>query len=202
MVALWLFAQWGLDILGPFPMGTRQMKFLVVGIDYFTKWVEVEPVARITQQNVRNFVWKNIICRFRIPRILVSNNGRQFDNTPFSNFCEQLGIRNHYFLPFYLQANGQVKVANQSLLKIIKICLEGAKGIWLDELPSILWVYKTTLRTPIGETPFKLAYESDAVIPMEVGLTSYRVAHYNNEENEKQLCLSLDLMDEVRLDAE
>ena len=59
-----------------------------------------------------------------------------------------------------------------------------------------------TIRTPIGETPFKLAYGSDAVIPMEIGLTSYRVAHYNNEENEKQLCLSLDLMDKVRMDAE
>ena len=58
------------------------------------------------------------------------------------------------------------------------------------------------IRTPIGETPFKLAYGSDAVIPMEIGLTSYRVAHYNNEENEKQLCLSLDLMDKVRMDAE
>ena len=59
-----------------------------------------------------------------------------------------------------------------------------------------------TIRTPIGETPFKLAYGSDAVIPMEIGLTSYRVAHYNNEENEKQLRLSLDLMDKVRMDAE
>ena len=50
------------------------------------------------------------------------------------------------------------------------------------------------MRTPIGETPFKLAYGSDAVIPMKVGLTSYRVAHYNNEENEKQFRLSLDFM--------
>ena len=56
MMALWPFAQWGLDILGPFPLETRQMKFLVVGIDYFTKWVEVEPLAKITQQNVKNFI--------------------------------------------------------------------------------------------------------------------------------------------------
>ena len=68
-------AQWGLDILGPFPVGTRQMKFLVVGIDYFTKWVEAEPLASITQHNVKNFVWKNIVCRFGVPRVLVSNNG-------------------------------------------------------------------------------------------------------------------------------
>ena len=59
-----------------------------------------------------------------------------------------------------------------------------------------------TIRTPIGETPFKLAYGSDAVIPMEIGLTNYRVAHYNNEENEKQLRLSLDLIDKVRMDVE
>ena len=56
MVALWPFAQWGLDILGPFPMGMRQVKFLVVGIDYFTKWVQLKPLAKITERNVRSFV--------------------------------------------------------------------------------------------------------------------------------------------------
>ena len=76
MMALWPFAQWGLDILGPFPVGTRQMKFLVVGIDYFTKWVEAELLANITQQNVKNFVWKNIVCRFGVPKVLVSDHGR------------------------------------------------------------------------------------------------------------------------------
>jgi len=88
------------------------------------------------------------------------------------------------------------------LLKIIKTWLEGAKGIWPDELPSVLWVYKTIVKTPTGETPFKLAYGSDAVIPVEVGLTRYMVAHCNNNKSEKQLCLSLDLMDKVRMDAE
>ena len=80
MMAPWPFAQWGLDILGPFPLGIRQMKFLVVGIDYFTKWVKVEPLASITQQNVKSFVWKNVVCRFGVPKVLVSNSGRQFDN--------------------------------------------------------------------------------------------------------------------------
>ena len=75
MMALWPFAQWGLDILGRFQLGTRQMKFLVVDIDYFTKWVEAEPLASIIQQNVKNFVWKNIVCRFGVPKVLVSDNG-------------------------------------------------------------------------------------------------------------------------------
>ena len=92
MMAPWPFAQWGLDILGPFLVGTRQMKFLVVVIDYFTKWVEAEPLASITQQNVKNFVWKNILCRFGVPQVLVSDNGRQFDNALFKDFCERFGI--------------------------------------------------------------------------------------------------------------
>ena len=152
MMAPWPFAQWGLDILGPFPLRTRQMKFLVEGIDYFTKWAEAKPLAKITQQNVKNFIWKSIVCRFGVPRVLVSNNGWQFDNTPFKDFCEQFGIKNHYSSPSHPQANGQVEAAKQSLLKIIKTQLEGANGVWLDELPRVLWAYRTTMRTPTGET--------------------------------------------------
>ena len=70
----WPFAQWRLDIMGPFPTAVRQLKFLVVSINYFTKWVKVEALATITEKNVHNFVWKSIIYRYGIPRVLVSNN--------------------------------------------------------------------------------------------------------------------------------
>ena len=76
MVAPWPFDKWGLDILGPFPIRTRQRKFLVVRIGYFTKWVEAEQLAKITEKNIKSFIWKNIIFRFGIPRVLVSNNER------------------------------------------------------------------------------------------------------------------------------
>ena len=154
------------------------MKFLVVGIDYFTKWVEAEPLAKITQQNVKNFIWKSIVCRFGVPRVLVSDNGRQFDNSPFRDFSEQLGINNHYSSPFHPHANGQAEIANRSLLKIIKTRLEGAKGVWPDELPRVLWAYRTTVRTTTGETPFKLAYGSEAVIPTEVHMANHKVMKY------------------------
>ena len=115
--------------MGPFPIGRRQLKFVVVAIDYFTKWVEAEPVAMITERNIQNFVWKAVICRFDIPRVLVSDNGKQFDNLKFRYFSEELGIRNHYSSPGHPQANGQVEVTNRSLLKLIKTRLEGAKGV-------------------------------------------------------------------------
>ena len=83
----------------PFPTALRQLKFLVVGIDYFTKWVEAKALATITEKNIRSFVWRNIICRFGIPRVLVSENRGQFDNSAFKGFCSELGIKNHYSSP-------------------------------------------------------------------------------------------------------
>ena len=76
MTALWPFTQWGLNIMGLFLIAMRQLKFLIVGIDYFTKWVEAEALATITEKSVRSFVCRNIICRYRILRVLVSDNGK------------------------------------------------------------------------------------------------------------------------------
>ena len=88
------------------------------------------------------------------------------------------------------------------MLKIIKTRLDGAKGIWPDELPSVLWAYRTTARTPTGETLFRLTYGVDVVIPAEIGLTSYRVQNYMKDKNEEAMRLQLDLVDEDRATAE
>ena len=86
----WPFAQWGIDIMRPLPQGKRQVKFLLVAIDYFTKWVEAEVLATITEAKVQSFVCKNIVCRFRIPQTIISNNGRQFDSQGFKSFYSSL----------------------------------------------------------------------------------------------------------------
>ena len=87
-------------------------------------------------------------------------------------------------------------------MKIIKTRLEGAKGVWPNELPGVLWAYRTTVRTPTGETHFKLAYGSEAVIPVKVHMANHKVMTYQDKDNEEQLRLNLDLIDEVRTDAE
>ena len=81
------------------------------------------------EKNIHSFVWRNIIYRYGIPRVLVSDNGKQFDNSAFRDFCLELGIKNHYLSLAHPQANGQVEVTNRILLKIIKTQLEGTKGI-------------------------------------------------------------------------
>ena len=78
--------------------------------------------------------------------------------------------------------------------------MKGQKGVWPDELQGVLWAYRTIIRTPTGETPFKLAYGSKTVIPAEMHMANHMVMKYHDEENEEQLCLNLDLIDEVRMD--
>uniref|UniRef100_A0A2N9HSY3 RNase H type-1 domain-containing protein n=1 Tax=Fagus sylvatica TaxID=28930 RepID=A0A2N9HSY3_FAGSY len=162
----WPFSQWGLDIVGPLPRAPGNRQWLIVATDYFTKWVEAEPLVHITDADSKRFVWKNIITRFGIP----TSAG----------------------------ANGQAESSNKTLLDGIKKRLENAKGRWVEELPSILWTYRTTPRCSTGETPFSLTYGVEAVIPLEVGLPTIRTEYYDPVTNEASLATDLDLAEERR----
>ena len=170
----------------------------MVGVDYFTKWVEVEPLATITKQKVRNFFWRPIICRFGIPRALVSDNGKQFNNPKFKDFCAELGIKNYYSSPAHPQANEQAEVTIRTLKAALKTKLENLKGKWVEYLLEVLWAYRTTHRSITQETPFALAFGIEAVAPIKVGLKSPRVEFANTEHNEEILRLNLHLLEEKR----
>ena len=105
----WPFAQWGLDILGPFSRATGNQKFVLMAVDYFTKWAEAETLANIWDMDVEKFVWKNIVTRFGVPDFLISGNGLQFDIRAICEFCSDVGIKNRYSTPAYPQSNGQLK---------------------------------------------------------------------------------------------
>ena len=97
----WPFAQWGMDLVGQLPQAIGQRKFLLVATDYFIKWVEVEPLAKIRDINVKNFKWKNIITRFGMPRAIAANNGTQFDSKLIKSFCAKYKIKNYYSTPSF-----------------------------------------------------------------------------------------------------
>ncbi|GJR42661.1 reverse transcriptase domain-containing protein [Tanacetum coccineum] len=92
IISPWPFYKWGIDIAGPFPEGPVKVKFLIVAIDYFTKWIEAKPVATITGNQIKKFVWDNIVCRFGLPGEIISDNGKQFRDNPFKDWCEKLCI--------------------------------------------------------------------------------------------------------------
>ena len=112
ITSLWLFTQWGIDITDLLPQGKKQVKFRLVTIDYFTKWVKAEALSTITGAKIRSFMWKNIVCKFGIPRTIISDNGCQFDNQEFKSFYSRLEIKNQFPSLGHPQANGQIEVMN------------------------------------------------------------------------------------------
>ncbi|KAK3018400.1 hypothetical protein RJ639_003855 [Escallonia herrerae] len=195
------FAMWGMDILGPFPMATGQRRFVIVAIDYFTKWTEAEALATITASKCEEFFWKNVVCRFGVPKILITDNGKQFDNFNFRSFCECLSIGLRFTSVTHPQSNGQTENMNRSILQGLKRKLDDAKGAWVDERPKVLWAYRTTPHSMTGETPFRLCFGTEVLLPIEVGLPTVRVLQFLEAKNEENLRGNLDLLDEVRAQA-
>lgn len=161
----WSFHEWGIDIAGPFPVAAGGLKFLIVAIDYFTKWIEAKVVASITGNQVKRFIWDNIVCRFSLPGEIISDNGKQFCDNPFKDWCAQLNITQHFASVKHPQTNGLVDRANHSLGEGIKARLDKHKGRWVDELSHVLWAHRTTIKSSMGDTPFpssmgwKLSYQ-------------------------------------------
>ena len=96
IVTPWPFFRWGMDIVGPFPEAPGKVKFLVVAIDYFTKWVEAEPLATISGEKIIKFVKRQIVCRFGLPHTIVTDNGKQFASNPFKKWCEDQSIHQSF----------------------------------------------------------------------------------------------------------
>lgn len=84
--------QWGFDIIGPLPRAPGQRQYILVASDYFTKWMKGKAYPRIREVELNSFVWKNIICRFGIPKALIIDNGQLFDGKQFKSLCEEYNI--------------------------------------------------------------------------------------------------------------
>ncbi|GJS19889.1 reverse transcriptase domain-containing protein [Tanacetum coccineum] len=198
ITAPWPFYKWGIDIAGPFPEGPGKVKFLIVAMDYFTKWIEAKAVATITGNQVKKFVWDNIVCRFGLPGEIVSDNGKQFSDNPFKDWCEKLNITQRFASVKHPQSNGLVERANRSLGEGIKARLGEGNKNWIEELPHVLWAHRTMIKSSHGDTPFSLTYGTEAVIPAEIGMPTYRTAVVDAVHNNEELRLNLDLLEERR----
>ena len=136
----------------------------------------MEAIPTITEARVKHFFWKEVICRFGIPHTLITDNGKPFDNDKFKTFCSELGIKLRFTSVAHPQTNGQTEVTNRTIMQGLKKRLDEKKGNWVEELNNVIWAYQTTPRTSTRETPFRLTYGMDAVIPVEIGSSSYRVS--------------------------
>ncbi|GJX57044.1 reverse transcriptase domain-containing protein [Tanacetum coccineum] len=211
ITSLWPFYKWGIDIAGPFLKGLDKVKFLIVAIDYFTKWIEAKPVATITGAQIKKFMWDNIVCKFGLPREIISDNGniwsteeiisdnrKQFRDNPFKDWCKKLCICQCFTSIKHMQANGLVERANRSLGEGIKSRLDERSKNWLEEISHVLWVHRTMIKSNNGETPFSLTYGMDVVIPVKIGMPTLITVKVDMIKNDKALEINLDLLEEKR----
>nr|GFC35433.1 reverse transcriptase domain-containing protein [Tanacetum cinerariifolium] len=159
----------GIDITGLFPEGPGKVKFLIVAMDYFTKWIEVKAVATIT--------------------------GGQFADNPFKDWCDKLNITQRFASVKHPQSNGLVERANKSLGEGIKARLGEGNKNWVEELPHVLWAHRKMIKSSHGDTPFSLTYGTKAVIPAEIGMPTYRTTAVDMVNNDEELRLNLDLQE-------
>ncbi|GJU51958.1 reverse transcriptase domain-containing protein [Tanacetum coccineum] len=185
-------------IAEPFPEGPGKVKFLIVAIDYFTKWIEAKVVATITGNQVKKFVWDNIVCRFGLPGEIISYNEKQFRDNPFKDWCEKLCIRQCFASVKHPQANGLVERANRSLEEGIKARLDERSKDWIEELPHVLWAHRTMIKSSNEETPFSLTYGTEVVIPAEIGMPTLQTTEIDLTKNNEALGMNLDLIEEKR----
>nr|ABA98294.1 retrotransposon protein, putative, Ty3-gypsy subclass [Oryza sativa Japonica Group] len=189
---IWPFARWGLDIIGPFPVARNGYKFAIVAVEYFSRWIEAEPLGAITSAAVQKFVWKNIVCRFGVPKEFISDNGKQFDSDKFREMFKGLNLEIRFVSVAHPQSNGAAERTNGKILEALK------KGKWPEELLSVLWALRTTPTRPTKFSPFMLLYGDEAMTPAELGANSPRVMFSGGEEGRE---VSLELLEGVRVEA-
>ncbi|GJY57281.1 reverse transcriptase domain-containing protein [Tanacetum coccineum] len=169
------FIKWGIEHRRPSRKRPGKVKFLIVAIDYFTKWIEAKAVATISGSQVKKFVWDNIVCRFGLPGEIILDNGKQFRDNPSKDWCEKLCIRQCFASVKHPQANGLVERANRSLGEGIKARLDERSRDWIEELPHV-----------------------SLSIPAEIGMPTLRTAEIDQAKNNEALGINLDLIEEKR----
>nr|POE86782.1 hypothetical protein CFP56_15491 [Quercus suber] len=169
-----------------------------VGPSWMDLMVEAEPLANIRDVDAKKFLWRNIVTQFKILYTLFSDNGLQFDSKAFRRCCCELEITNRYSTQTSPQENGQAKTVNKVIVNRLKKRLDDARERWVEELPHVLWTYRTTSRRSTGETPFAMTYGAEAVIPLEVNFPTLRTSSFTPSSNNELLGKSLDLIDERR----
>ncbi|KAI9128684.1 hypothetical protein K1719_000167 [Acacia pycnantha] len=169
--APWPFYKWGMDLLGPFKPAPGQLRWLIVAVDYFTKWIKAEPLATITSAR---------------------------------DMTADLGITHHFASVEHPQSNGQAEAANKVILDGLKKKMQEADTSWVEQLYNVLWGIRTTTQSRTQETPFRMTYGCEAMIPVEIGQPSWRrlrVLEEGEGSNSRALATELELVDEVRTTA-
>ena len=156
------------------PKSSNGHEFILVVIEYFTKWVEVASYARLTSVRVASFIISHIIYRYEVPHEFILDRGVHF-RVDADTLLQRYSIQHHRLSAYRPQTNGVIEAANKNIKRILWMMIETSRD-WSKKLPFALWAYQTSFRTSIGDTPYFLVYGIEAVLLIEIEMGSLRVA--------------------------
>jgi hypothetical protein len=188
-------------MIGPLPTAPGGFNRVLVAIDMFTKWIEVNPVTCPKADRVLDFL-DELVHHYGLPHHISTDLGSNFNNHQFSEYCENSGIDVRYVSVAHPRANGQVERANGMVLDALKKRLHDAAnskgGKWIKELPNALWGLRTQPSKPTGQSPYFLVYGSEVILPAEVMWDSPAVEQYDEGISEDSRRLDIDGLEEAR----
>nr|GEX67251.1 reverse transcriptase domain-containing protein [Tanacetum cinerariifolium] len=166
-----IFDVWGIDFMGLFA-SSRGNKYILVAVDYLSKWVEAKALPTNDARVVCKFL-KSTFAMFRTPRAIISDYGTHFYNDQFAKVMLKYGVTHRLATAYHPQTSGQVEVSNRGLKRIMERIVGENRASWSDKLGDALWAFHTAYKTPIGCTLYKLVYEKTCHLPIELEHKSY-----------------------------
>ncbi|GJW87650.1 reverse transcriptase domain-containing protein [Tanacetum coccineum] len=173
-----IFDMWGIDFMGPFP-SSRGNKYILVAVDYLSKWVEAKALPTNDARVVCKFL-KSLFARFGAPRAIISDRGTHFCNDQFAKVMLKYGVTHRLSTAYHPQTSGQVEVSNRGLKRILERTVGENRASWSDKLDDALWAFRTAYKTPIGCTPYKLVYGKACHLPIELEHKAYWALKHTN----------------------
>ncbi|GKA84818.1 reverse transcriptase domain-containing protein [Tanacetum coccineum] len=173
-----IFDIWGIDFMGPFP-SSRGNKYILVAVDYLSKWVEAKALPTNDARVVCKFL-KSLFARFGAPRAIISDRGTHFCNDQFAKVMLKYGVTHRLSTAYHPQTSGQVEVSNRGLKRILERTIGENRASWSDKLDDALWAFRTAYKTPIGCTPYKLVYGKACHLPIELEHKAYWALKHTN----------------------
>ncbi|GJS62786.1 reverse transcriptase domain-containing protein [Tanacetum coccineum] len=161
-----IFDVWGIDLMGPFP-SSHVNKYILVAVDYLSKWVEAKALPINDARVVVKFL-KSLFARFGTPGAIINDRGSHFCNDQFAKVMSKYGVTHRLATAYHPQRSGQVEVSNCGLKCILERTVGENHASWSDKLDDALWAFCTAFKTPIGCTPYKLVYEKSCHLPIEL----------------------------------
>jgi hypothetical protein len=162
------FERWGINYVGEVhPKSSKGLAYIVVAIEYLTKWVEAKAMRTNIAENLTIFLYENIVVRFGCPKILVNDIGKHFLDGVIQKMTERFHIDHRKTTPYHPQTTRQTKRVNGILMSILRKTVQDSKRNWDAKLTAALWAYRTTYKVTTQATPFSLVYGIEATLPIE-----------------------------------